>query len=164
MAVWRIAILAAALPAAWAAPSRADECEAVTANLGAQVPKIAVAARTAEGQAIIIQLKHPDADELTLSCDNTEITRQAEVTAKWNSAWPPARFFDIVASAGAVVVANTEAAVRSGAILCAQRAMTADGNSATFDVNGARFECVTTTGVNGSTRIHISKLNDAPPQ
>lgn len=164
MAAWRMTILVATLTAAWAAPSRADECEAVTANLSAQVPKIAVVARTAEGQAVSIQLKHPDADELTLNCDNTEITRPAEITAKWNSAWPPARFYDVVASAGAVVIANTEAAIRSGAILCAQRAMTADGNSATFDVNGARFECVTTTGVNGSTRIHISKLKDAPPQ
>jgi hypothetical protein len=68
-----------------------------------------------------------------------------------------------VASVGAIVAANSEPAIRSGAVICAQRALTADGNSAVFDVNGAHFECTTKTGVDPLTRIRISKLKNALP-
>ncbi|MFT3729993.1 MAG: hypothetical protein QM780_01020 [Hyphomicrobium sp.] len=160
----RALALAAMATAVWASPGRADQCEAVAANVGAQVPEIKVAGHATVDQTVVVTLKNPDIDELTLTCENGDVERQPELTAKANATWPSSNFYDVLASAGAVISASTTSAIRSGSVLCAQRAMNANDNSAIYDVNGIHFECVTTTGTGGSTRIRISKLKEAPPQ
>ncbi len=160
----RIAILAALVTICSASSSRADECDAVAANLGAQIPQLEVSDRVADKQSVTLNLKHPDAAALSLTCANDDVSATAQFTAKWDAAWPPSRFYDLVATAGSIIASNREPAIRSGAVLCAQRAMTAEGHSAVYDVNGARFECVTTTGVGAATRIRISKLRQTSPQ
>jgi len=144
---------------------RADECDTVAASLGEQVPQMQVSDRIAGDQTVTVNLKHPDAAELSVTCTNNDVHETAELTARWDATWPPSRFYDLVAAAGAVVAAQREPAIRGGAVLCAQRAMTAEGNTAVYNVNRTHFECTTTTGVGASTRIRISKLRqEIPPQ
>ncbi len=159
----RKAAAAAMMIAVWAGPCRADECEDFVAKLGAEIPKLEASERAPADRSIVVKLKHPDAAELSLTCFNADAAQPPEFNAKWNSAWPPASFYDLVASVGAIIVSNSEPAVRSGAVLCAQRALTADHNSDVFDVNGAHFECTSANGVAPSTSIRISKLKDVPP-
>lgn len=164
MSVWRTTILTAALAAAWAAPTRADECEALAANVHAQNPEIAVAERSTRDQSVIVALKAEGVDELTVTC-TSDVDKAPELTAKANATWPSSDFYDHVSSAGAIVMASSRSAIRSGSVLCAQRAMASDDNNAVYDVNGDRFECRTTSGVGGSTVIRISRLKTAtPPQ
>ena len=161
MAIWRMMVMATGALTAGVASARADECEALAANLNAQIPALAIADRTATDQSVVVKLKHPDAEEISLACTSGEAVQPAELTAKWGTAWPPTRFYDLVSSAGAIVAANSEPAIRSGAVICAQRALTADSKSAIFEVNGTHFECSTKTGVDPLTSIRISKLKDA---
>jgi len=161
MNVWRTMILSVALAAAWSAPGRADECDALAANVHAQNPEIAIAERNTQDQSIIVALKADGVDELTLTCSG-DVDKAPELTAKANATWPSSDFYDHVSSAGAIIMASTTSAIRSGSVLCAQRAMTSDDNNAIYDINGDRFECRTTSGVGGSTLIHISKLKAAP--
>ena len=160
MSSWRMAVVAATAVSAWASPSYADECEAITASLSEKLPKLHVAARHADDQTVVVELNATDAKELSLTC--AADSHPPVVIAAWAGTWPPATFYDLVASVGAIVAANSEPAIRSGAVICAQRAMTADGNSAVFDVNGVRFQCTTTTGVGATTRIRLSKLTEPP--
>ncbi|MES1180194.1 MAG: hypothetical protein ABUL43_03260 [Hyphomicrobium sp.] len=160
----RAMVLAAMATAAWTSPGRADQCEATAANVGAQVPQIKVAGRATDNQTVVITLKNPDIDEFTLTCDNSDVDLQPELAAKVNATWPSSNFYDVLASAGAVISSRSNSAIRSGSVLCAQRAMNASDNSAIYDVNGVHFECVATTGTGGSTHIRISKLKEEPPQ
>jgi hypothetical protein len=156
--------LAAIIGLAGTAPGHAENCEAIAANLHTQVPEIAVSAKNSDDQAIVVTLKNPDVKELTLTCAIGEVTEPPSLTAKANATWPSSNFYDVLSSAGAVVAATTTSAIRSGSVLCAQRAMTADNNTTTYDVNGVHFECTTTMGVGGSTSIRLSKLKGTPPQ
>ncbi|CCB64086.1 hypothetical protein [Hyphomicrobium sp. MC1] len=161
MSVWRTTILTAALAIAWAAPTRADECDALAANVHAQNPEIAVAERNTQDQSVVVALKADGVDELTVTCVS-DVDKAPELTAKANATWPSSDFYDHVSSAGAIVMASSRSAIRSGSVLCAQRAMASDDNNAIYDINGDRFECRTTSGVGGSTLIRISKLKTSP--
>ncbi|WP_409562409.1 hypothetical protein [Hyphomicrobium sp. MC8b] len=163
MSVWRTTILTAALAVAWTAPTRADECDALAANVHAQNPEIAVAERNTQDQSVVVALKTDSVDELTLTCAS-DVDKAPELMAKANATWPSSDFYDRVSSAGAIIMATTRSAIRSGSVLCAQRAMASDDNNAIYDINGDRFECRTTSGVGGSTLIRISKLKTPPPQ
>lgn len=160
----RSVMLAAFIATGSVSMARADECAAVAANLGAQVPQLTVSDRTADHQTVTVNLKHPDAEGLSLTCADNDVYETAKLMAKWNATWPPSRFYDLVAAAGSVVAAQREPAIRAGAVICAQRAMTADGNTAVYNINGTHFECVTTAGVGASTQIRISKLRISAPQ
>jgi len=155
--------LAMIIALAGATPGDAENCESVAANLHTKVPEILVSDRSTDDQAVIVALKNPDIDELTLTCTSGEITDPPLLTAKANATWPSSNFYDVLSSAGAAVASTTTSAIRSGSVLCAQRAMTADKNTTTYDVNGIHFECTTTTGVDGSTRIRLSKIKDTQP-
>jgi hypothetical protein len=145
-------------------PCHAESCDAILTKLGSQVPALSVAEkRTDNNLSVVITLKHPDVGALSITCPADETSRSPLVAAQWNATWPPARFYDLLATVGAVVVSNTEPAIRSGAILCTQRAMNENGQDV-YDANGARFKCTSSNGVNGSTAITISKLNDTQPQ
>lgn len=160
----RTALLTAMLVAAWTVPAHADECEAMAANVHAQNPEIAVADRSAQEQAVIVTLKNPDVEELTLTCATGNVDRPTELMARAKATWPSSNFYDVVASAGAIVAANTSSAIRSGSVLCAQRAMASPDSNAIYDINNLHFACTTTTGVGGETRIRISKFKTPAPQ
>ena len=164
MQAWRIAIVTAMMTAAWTAQVRADECDATAANVHAQNPAIMIGDHSSDDRSVVVTFKNPHVDELTLTCANGTATEPTALTAKANATWPSADFYDVVASAGAVVESSTHSAIRSGSVLCAQRAMAADDNNAVYDINGMRFECTTTSGTGGATRIRISKLQAAQPQ
>ena len=164
MNIWRMVVLAAAAAIAWAAPARADECDTIAAKVHTQDPAIAVSERVTQDQSVFVTLKNPHVDELKLTCADADASTPAALTAKANATWPSTEFYDVLSSTGAVVLASTGAAIRSGSVLCAQRAMTATTSNAVYDVNGMRFECTTTSGPGGSTLIHISKLKEAQPQ
>jgi hypothetical protein len=154
-------VLATLVATAWAAPACADECDATAANVHTQDPTITVSDRTTQDQMVMVTLKNPNVDDLALSCASGDDSQPPALIAKANATWPSTPFYDVLSSAGAVVASSTTAAIRSGAVLCAQRAMTAADNTAVYDANGIRFECTTTSGADGSTRIRLSKLKEA---
>lgn len=158
----RMGMLAALIAALSAPCSYADECETVAAKLASQIPGFRISGRTADDETVALTLSHPDADGLTLTCEKNAVHETARLTATWNATWPPPRFYDLVAAAGAILISTTEPAIRSGAVLCAQRAMTAEGNTTFYDVNGAHFDCSCTTGVGASARISVSKAQASP--
>lgn len=164
MDAWRTALAVALVASALAAPARADECEATAANIHAQHPEIAISERTSQDQTVIVALKNPHVEELTLTCANGDVSQPAELTAKANATWPSSDFYDVLSSAGSVLTSAGTSAIRSGSVLCAQRAMASDNNNAVYDINGMHFECTTTSGAGGSTLIHVSKLKEAAPQ
>jgi hypothetical protein len=163
MNVWRSIALAMIIGLAGATSGHAEDCEAVAANLHTQVPEIAVSEKSSDDQAVIVMLKNPDVEELTLTCTGGDVKDPPVLTAKANAAWPSSNFYDVLSSAGAVIASTTTSAIRSGSVLCAQRAMTADNNTTTYDINGVHFECTTMTGIGGSTHIRLSKLKEVPP-
>lgn len=158
----RLGMLAALFAALSAHCSYADECDTVAAKLASQIPSFRISGRTADNETVALTLSHPDANALSLTCKKNDVHETARLTATWNATWPPPRFYDLVAAAGAILVSTTEPAIRSGAVLCAQRAMNAEGNTTVYDVNGAHFDCSTTTGIGASTRIIVSKLQPSP--
>mgnify|MGYP000031693837 FL=1 len=163
MAAWRMQSLIVIGALAIASPCHADPCDALAATLVEKVSKLTIIDRSTNDQAVVINLKHPDAEKLALVCPTVSETPSPRLSAQWNAAWPPSRFYDLLASVGAIVVSSSEPAVRSGSIICAQRAMQENGHNV-FDVNDARFVCASSEGANGSTHIIISRLAPPPPQ
>ncbi len=164
MSKWITPALILAVAIGWTSSARADECQPLIEKLTAGVPNLEIGQRTSADQSTIVKLKHPDTAAMSLICHNAAPQAPIEFSAKCNATWPPATFYDLVASVGAIVASSTEPAIRSGAVLCAQRALTSADSSAAYDVNGVHFECTTTTGIGQATNIRISKLDvQAPP-
>ncbi len=160
---WRLLIFTAMSTTAVSISCHAEECDAIVAKLGARIPALSVVEKRTDNQSIVVTLKHPDAEALSITCPSDEPSASPLISAKWNATWPPARFYDLLATIGSVVVSTTEPAIRSGAILCTQRAMDEQGHDV-YDINGARFKCTSSEGANGSTAILISKLKTPEPQ
>jgi hypothetical protein len=162
MAAWQMQSLIVAAALGISSPCYADECDALAATLTEKISHLSIADRTTNDQAVAISFKHPDADQLALVCPTVIGTpsQTPRLSAQSNATWPPSRFYDLLASAGAIVVSNSQPAVRSGSILCAQRAMQESGHNV-FDVNNARFECASSAG---ATHIIISRIPLPPPQ
>ena len=93
-------MLGAALLAAialGASPARADRCEDIASQLKSQIDGLKVGITAAR----VIYLSHPQAKELSLGCRGRDFS--SELYAKADSRKPKQEFYQLVASAGAIV-------------------------------------------------------------
>jgi hypothetical protein len=142
--------------------AHADDCEALTRTLTDKMTTLSVAGRqTADDQSQIVTFRHEDADEVSLTCAPDQPF--AHLSAVSSASWPPSRFYDLLAAMGSITTSISDAAVRSGAILCAQRALREGQGTATFEANDLHFQCQSTTGVGAATKIEITKMKPAVP-
>jgi hypothetical protein len=107
------ALLAVASVAA--APARADRCDDIAAQLKSQIDGVSIG-RTA---ANTIYLSHPAAKQLRLGCPSRTVSY--ELFASADSRKPKPAFFDLVASAAAIVFTIPKPDTLRGAQRCIGR-------------------------------------------
>jgi hypothetical protein len=80
-----------------ASPARADRCDDIAAQLKGQIEGLKIGITAAN----VIYLSHPQAKELTLGCRGRNYSN--ELYAKADSRKPKPEFFELVATAAALV-------------------------------------------------------------
>jgi len=108
-------LAALALAVSAASPARADRCEDIAKELRSQVDGVRIGITTGK----IIYLSHPQAKELSLGCRGANYSN--ELYAKADSRKPKPEFFQLVASAGAIVFTIPKPDVMTGATRCIKR-------------------------------------------
>jgi hypothetical protein len=113
----RIAATAFALLAtiALASPARADGCEDIANQLKSQIDGVKVGITAAR----VIYLSHPDAKELSLGCRGRDYSN--ELYAKADGRKPKPAFYELVASAAAIVFTVTKDDTLKGTTRCINR-------------------------------------------
>jgi hypothetical protein len=96
-------------------PARADRCDDLAKQLKSQIDGLDVGKTAAN----LIYLSHPQAKELTLGCTARNVSNV--LFAKSNSRKPPPAFFDLVASAAAVIFTLPKDEMLKGATRCVSR-------------------------------------------
>ncbi|MFA5958452.1 hypothetical protein [Hyphomicrobium sp.] len=153
-------------------PARADDCDAVLAELAATVTGLDVGERiTSTGNSDTVQLKHGAADDIKLTCAPPAAHQPNQIAVVWHSAFPPPSYFDLLAAAGAIVTTNSTTTIRKGALACQKHALTADIENSEFNLASVNFSCSVTTRNGGRTAITVSSTRDdialtqkAPPE
>ncbi|HEV7879090.1 hypothetical protein [Bradyrhizobium sp.] len=114
---WTIWAIAFALLAAIAlvSPAYADRCEDIAGQLKNQIDGLKVGITAAR----VIYLSHPDARELSLGCRGRDYSN--ELYAKADSRKPKPAFYELVASAAAIVFTVTKDDTLRGATRCIKR-------------------------------------------
>jgi hypothetical protein len=134
----RPTLLAAALAglvAVSVSPARADRCEDIANQVKGQVDGIKVGITTGK----IIYLSHPQAKELSLGCRGANYSN--ELYAKADSRKPKPEFFELVASAGAIVFTIPKPDVLTGATRCIKRMGLLRGDSVKMRFRRLNMEC-----------------------
>ncbi|WP_291859831.1 hypothetical protein [Bradyrhizobium sp.] len=137
----RPTLLAAAIAgfvAVCASPARADRCEDIAKELRSQVDGIKIGITTGK----IIYLSHPHAKELSLGCRGANYSN--ELYAKADSRKPKPEFFQLVASAGAIVFTITKPEVLTGSTRCIRRMGLLRGDSVKMRFRRLNMECTRT--------------------
>ncbi len=106
---------AAALALSASSPARADRCDDLAVQLKNQVDDLTVGKTAAN----VIYLSHPLAKEITLGCPGRNVAHQ--LFAKATSRKPTPAFFELVASAGAIIFTLPKDDMRNGASRCIKR-------------------------------------------
>jgi hypothetical protein len=104
----------AILAALAASPARADHCDDIAAQLASSIDGLKVGFKAAN----IIYLSHPAASELSLGCRGNEYAN--ELYAKTGRKIKP-EFFDLVASAAAVIFTLPKDDTSTGTSRCLKR-------------------------------------------
>lgn len=155
LALATVAALAACTPAC------ADECDAVLVELSATISGLDVGERVKSTSGnVTVALKHPAADEIKLTCNPPGARNGNQIAAKWHSAYPPPTYLDLLASAGAIVTANSIAAVRKGALSCLKQALSADSENMPVELAGVHINCFVSTREGGRIAITVSSTRD----
>ena len=131
-----LAVLALTVPGA--TPARADRCEDIAKELKGQVDGIKIGI-TARG---IIYLSHPAAKELSLGCRGANYSN--ELYAKADRRKPKPEFFQLVASAGAIVFTIPKPDVQTGSTRCINRMGLLRGDSVKMRFRRLNMECTRT--------------------
>ena len=100
---------------ALASPARADRCEDIAGQLKNQIDGLKVGITAAR----VIYLSHPDARELSLGCRGRDYSN--ELYAKADGRKPKPAFYELVASAAAIVFTVTKDDTLRGATRCLKR-------------------------------------------
>jgi hypothetical protein len=100
---------------ALASPARADRCEDIAGQLKNQIDGLKVGITAAR----VIYLSHPDAKELSLGCRGRDYSN--ELYAKADSRKPRPAFYELVASAAAIVFTVTKDDTLKGTTRCIKR-------------------------------------------
>jgi len=109
------AVFALLATIALASPARADRCEDIAGQLKNQIDGLKVGITAAR----VIYLSHPDAKELSLGCRGRDYSN--ELYAKADGRKPKPAFYELVASAAAIVFTVTKDDTLKGATRCINR-------------------------------------------
>jgi hypothetical protein len=109
-----LALLAAIL-AFGSAPARADNCDDLAKQLKSQIDGLAVGKTAAN----VIYLSHPQAKRLTLGCASREFSNQLYAVSDGRK--PKPAFFELVASAAAIIFTLPKDEMLAGATRCIKR-------------------------------------------
>ena len=128
----------AGLAALSASPARADRCEDIAKELKNNIDGLKVNF-TAAG---IVYLTHPRAKELTLGCRGANYSN--ELYAKADSRKPKPEFYQLVASAAAIIFTVTRDDTLTGATRCLKRMGLLRGDSVKMRFRRLNMECTRT--------------------
>jgi hypothetical protein len=131
------ALLLAAL-ALGASPARADRCEDIAGQLKSQIDGLKVGITAAR----VIYLSHPQAKELSLGCRGRDYS--SELYAKADGRKPKPEFYQLVASAGAIIFTIPKSDVLTGASRCIRRMGLLRGDKVKMRFRRLDMECTRT--------------------
>jgi hypothetical protein len=147
-----LALLAAAgLTVSGTSPARADRCDDLAAQLKSQIEGLVVGKTAAN----LIYLSHPQAKAITLGCAGRNITNQ--LYAQADSRKPKPAFFDLVASAAAIIFTLPKDEMRTGAARCINRMGLLHGNDVSIRYRRLDMRCARTKT---EASITISRSTD----
>jgi hypothetical protein len=131
-------VLAAAITGlvALAAPARADQCDDIAKQLASGVDKLKVNFKAAN----IIYLTHPAAKELSLGCRAQGQAYSNELYAKGDRK-PTPQFYDLVASAAAIIFTLPKDDATTGATRCLKRMGLLRGDKISMRYKRLNMEC-----------------------
>lgn len=131
-----LAALAFTVPGATSA--RADRCQDIAQELKEQVDGVKIGITTGK----IIYLSHPHARELSLGCRGANYSN--ELYAKADRRKPKPEFFQLVASAGAIVFTIPKPDVLRGSTRCINRMGLLRGDTVKMRFRRLNMECTRT--------------------
>ena len=122
-----------------AAPARADQCDDIAEQLAGGIDGLKVNFKAAN----IIYLTHPAAKELSLGCRAQGQNYSNELYAKGDRK-PTPQFYDLVASAAAIIFTVTKDDTTVGATRCLKRMGLLRGDKITMRYKRLNMECTRT--------------------
>jgi hypothetical protein len=120
-------------------PARADQCEDIAKQLANGIDGLKVNFKAAN----IIYLTHPAAKELSLGCRGQGQDYSNELYAKGDRR-PAAQFYDLVASAAAIIFTLPKDDTTTGATRCLKRMGILRGDKVTMRYKRLNMECTRT--------------------
>ncbi|MCP3477269.1 hypothetical protein NLM33_44735 [Bradyrhizobium sp. CCGUVB1N3] len=134
-------LLAAAITGlvVFASPARADQCDDIAKQLGNGIDGLKVNFKAAN----IIYLTHPAAKELSLGCRAQGQTYSNELYAKGDRR-PTPQFYDLVASAAAIIFTLPKDDTSTGATRCLKRMGILRGDKVSMRYKRLNMECART--------------------
>lgn len=129
-----LAAVLAAIAALSASPARANRCDDIAKELKNQIDGLKVSVNTGK----IIYLSHPAAKELSLGCRGANYSN--ELYAKTDRK-PKPEFFDLVASASALIFTLPKPDTLRGTTRCLKRMGILRGNKITMRYRRLNLEC-----------------------
>jgi hypothetical protein len=131
------AVLAVLIVSA-ATPARADRCDDLAGQLKNQIDGLGVGKTAAN----LIYLSHPKATQITLGCAGRTYANQ--LYAKADSRKPQPAFFDLVASAAAIIFTLPKVEMLKGATRCIKRMGLIHGDDVSTRYRRLDMRCVRT--------------------
>ena len=136
----RPALLAASLAllaAISASPARADRCDDIAKELKSQIEGIKVSVNTGK----MIYLSHPAAKELSLGCRGSNYSNELYAKADRK---PKPEFFELVASASALIFTIPKPDALTGTSRCIKRMGLLRGDKVSMRFRRLNMECTRT--------------------
>ena len=134
-----LALLAAiCLNVSGASPARADRCDDLAGQLKSQVDGLKIGITAAN----VIYLSHPQAKEITLGCRGRNYSN--ELYAKADSRQPKPEFFELVATAAALVFTIPKPDAMTGSTRCIKRMGLFRGDNVKMRYRRLDMECTRT--------------------
>lgn len=134
-----------------ASPARADRCDDIAGALKSQIDGLKVGITAAK----VIYLSHPQAREMSLGCTTRKFSNELYVKA--NNRKPTPAFYDLVASAAAIVFTLPKSDTMTGATRCIGRMGLLRGDRVTMRYRRLDMEC---TRTKTDAAIAISRSRD----
>jgi len=129
-----LAVTLALLASISASPARADRCEDIAKELRNQIDGLKISVNTGN----MIYLTHPAAREMSLGCRGR--TYSNELYAKADRKPKPA-FFDLIASAGAIIFTIPKQDAATGSSRCIKRMGLLRGDKVSMRFRRLNMEC-----------------------
>lgn len=133
-----ISAAALALLAFFTIPARADRCDDLANQLRGQIEGLKVGITAAN----IIYLSHPAAKELSLGCRGRNYSN--ELYAKADSRKPKPAFYELVASAAALIFTLPKSDTSAGAARCIKRMGLFRGDDVKMRYRRLDYQCTRT--------------------